>query len=281
MQEIRHSPYTPILLKSSDRRSRKRKSISWQTEDKLLQVHHFELIDDERVNVYRENIQQSTSSDADPPPTFSNNPTNPNVDNKGVASNFGAGVKMFPNSQHNNGGSPYKKARNESISNIVDNFPWRPLISIDYDPELPAPGWNSSERIAQAERENYVLGAIDLPGQPSTLDEPDEDYPNQISSGLKSNPPNSSILRDDPTNGNSSRLYNSSNNLDDTQSHNQQSAQTHHQTNPNSEELIIPLESAHGVYREYYDMYTTHIQPNYSTYQDFQLLINQSCQGLC
>lgn len=272
-QDARHSPYTPILSKSSDRnKTRKRRSISWQSEDKLLQIHHFELIADERVNVYRENSIQQSTIDAD----NSTNSNDPN--NKGILSNSEGSVNKFPNPSQNfeNVGmnSPFAKSRNDSDPTTVDNFPWRPLISIDYDPELPPPGWNSSERIAQAERETCVLGAIDLPGQPSILDEPDQDYPTTNSSII-------SRQSSDSANGNPNSLFNdSSTNSETLSAYQQQQSNTSTNTNQ-QDDLIIPLESAHGVYREYYDMYTSHVQPYYATYQDFQMLINQSCQGLC
>lgn len=271
-QDARHSPYTPILSKSSDRnKSRKRRSISWQSEDKLLQIHHFELIADERVNVYRANNDQQNTIDTD------NSPTLNDSNNKGVISNNPGGVNKFPSSSQyfDNGTSgQLSKNRNDSDSTTVDIFPWRPLISIDYDPEIPPPGWNSSERIAQAERESCVLGAIDLPGQPSTIDEPDQDY----SSSHTTNPPSILRQKSDTADGNSSSLFiDSSHNLETLSAYQQQQQQTNSNTATTlKDDIIIPLSSDHGVYREYHDMYTTHEDLYYGNYQDLQTLINSA-----
>lgn len=148
----RPTPYTKtILLNSNNRGTRKRKSITWQPDDKIKAVKYFELIEGERINVYNNNRKLEAESMNGASPSRMLNPAT--VD----------GV--------------YKSKPNGKIESDKDKpveySKWRPLIPIDFTPTLPSPGWNSLERTAQADREVYVLGAIDLPGKPSTLDEPD------------------------------------------------------------------------------------------------------------
>jgi len=137
--KTRPTPYAkPILLKP-DRRNRKKKSITWQADEKITSVRYFDLIEDERVNMHKINIE--------------------NQQNEQQAGGSSLNNKM-----------PSSKCESDKP---IEYLAWRPLILIDFTPTLPSPGWNSIERSAQAEREVYVLGAIDLPGKPSTLDEPD------------------------------------------------------------------------------------------------------------
>lgn len=151
---VRSHPYSKPILLSGDRRSRKRKSLTWPSEDKIHKVHYFEYIVDERINVTRLN----TADQANSPNASTTLPGGPSL-NANNKMPIPGGVKI--------------STRVDS-DKCMDYVPWQSLILIDYTPELPSPGWNSIERSAQAERENYVLGAIDLPGQPSTLDEPDQ-----------------------------------------------------------------------------------------------------------
>lgn len=156
--KARPSPYpkvNPILLKA-DRQSRRKKSISWQSDEKITKVHYFEYIADERINVSRpNNADQQNESNAS---AGANNKTTNQIGGK-ISNSSVDPIRRF------NGKSDNEK--------FYEYLPWRPLTLIDYKPDLPAPGWKSVERSAQAERETYVLGAIDLPGQPSILDEPD------------------------------------------------------------------------------------------------------------
>lgn len=149
--KARHCPY-PILL-SGDRRSRKRKSIkvSWQPDEKIHKVHYFEYIADERVNVTRIN-------------------NNDQLNDANASGNNKLSLNAAGNKISNAFVDPISRSVSERCIEYVS--PWPALVLIDFTPELPSPGWNSIERSAQAERESYVLGAIDLPGQPSTLDEP-------------------------------------------------------------------------------------------------------------
>lgn len=312
----------------SGNKSRKRKSLSWQTDDKLLQIHHFELIADERVNVYKaqsmgEGSVASTldvehgypSTSASPvypgnsaitnkelgsPKIISPNSANNNINNNIISSCSSGGSNTYNNNINNNNGvSPHKRARLEIEPQSIVDIQWRPLISIDYDPELPPPGWNSNERIAQAERESCVLGAIDLPGQPSTLDEPDPE-PMSITSTVATSSNNNPLNNNNPIrhltiplNGNNSNAFSSTNqttgDLNQQQQHNPDQQQSHQQqttTNNiniiNNDDLIIPLESVHGVYTEYYDMYVTRIHQDYANYSEFKTMMTQSsCQGLC
>lgn len=151
--KTRDSPYGSILL-SADRRSRKRKSLSWQPDEKIRKIHYFELFADERSNVYKAGLN-SSESDA----------------------NASAAGGSSPNADIAGTGRPSNDIAKRSndkcdTEKCVTHAEWKTYL-IDYIPELPTPGWQSTERSAQAEREQYVLGAIDLPGQPSTLDEPD------------------------------------------------------------------------------------------------------------
>lgn len=210
--------YSPILATGSDRRSRKRKSISWQSEDKLLKVHHFELIADERVNVTRvNNIDQQN----DPNASFSAiSGSSLNVNNK---------VHNAPGVKISNASVDPVRRHSSKTESDTTNLPWRPLILIDFTPELSPPGWNSKERSVQAERELCVLGAIDLPGQPWTLDEPE-----QQSKPGSSNGPNVG-----PSSAPTTDLLSESDKED------------------SSSTKIIPLDSAYGVYVEYNDMYNS------------------------
>lgn len=153
---------------SNTNRSRKRKSISWQSDDKLLKIHHFELIADERINVARVYYDPQNDTNA----------------SQTAASSNASGVKIS-----NASVDPVRRpSKNESDLKCIDYLPWRPLILIDFTPELPPPGWNSKERSAQAERESCVLGAIDLPGQSSTLDEPEQQSKSGSSESNKEDP---------------------------------------------------------------------------------------------
>lgn len=196
----------PILL-SSDRRSRKRKSIQWQPDEKIHKIHYFEYIADERINVTKINTDKQNESNASA--------------NSAGGSSLNANNKL-PNAVggkiSNASVDPVRRSSAKTDSDkCLEYSAWRPLIPIDFTPELPSPGWNSIERSAQAEREAYVLGAIDLPGQAATLDEPDQ----QPKSG--------------PTNG--------TNTSDPT---NKESV---------SDVKIIPSDSSEGMYTEYPDMY--------------------------
>lgn len=161
--KTRPTPFSKPILLSADRRNRKKKSITWQSDEKIQKVHYFEWIADERINVTRD----------------LNNPTNVAVDNSALS---GQPLGTSPNAHANRlNQNPLamsaSAARNEATARTHDGLKrreWR-LILIDFKNDHPGPGQNSLERIAQAERENYVLGAIDLPGQPSTIDEPDND----------------------------------------------------------------------------------------------------------
>lgn len=112
---------------------------------------------------------------------------------------------------------------------------WRPLILIDFTPELPSPGWNSIERSAQAERETYVLGAIDLPGQPSTLDEPD-----QQQQQLK--------LNSTPSTNNGTSLTSSASSKGDSAT-----------GDGTSSIKIIPIDNPEGMTSEYHGLYESEI----------------------
>lgn len=164
-----HSPYhsKPILL-SNDRSSRKRKSISWEPDDKIQKVHYFDYVADERINVTRLNNVGDRQIDANASAMAATSGTSsPTANNDSPL-----GTKMS-----NASVDPLKRSygKNESADKFIERLPWPSrLDKIDYTPELPSPGWNSTERSAQAERETYVLGAIDLPGQPSFVDEPDQ-----------------------------------------------------------------------------------------------------------
>lgn len=165
--KARPSPYSkpnPILL-SSDRRSRKRKSLTWRPDDKLKEWHYFELIADERVNVSPAG-RAGTDHQIDASAGGSSSSIAINKLQLGSIGDKISTASVDPLRRSNDG-----KANEPNEPKLPA---WRPLISIDFTPELPSPGWNSIERSAQAERETYVLGAIDLPGQPSTLDEPDQ-----------------------------------------------------------------------------------------------------------
>ena len=169
---VRSHPYSKPILLSGDRRSRKRKSLKWPTDENLKKVHFFELIADERINVHKLNsVEQANGPNAST--TLPGGPSL-NVNNKIP---IPGGVKT--------------SAKVDS-DKCVEYAQWPDtLLLIDYTPELPSPGWNSVERSAQAERENYVLGAIDLPGQPSTIDEPDQQTkvgPNDSSTVVKDIP---------------------------------------------------------------------------------------------
>lgn len=221
-QDARYAPYTPILATGSDRRSRKRKSISWQSEDKLRQFHHFELIPDERINVTRNSIDQQNDTNAS---ISAVGGSNLNANNK---VHNAPGVKIS-----NASVDPVRRLSSKNESECVNYMTWRPLILIDFTPELPPAGWNSKERSTQAERESCVLGAIDLPGQPSTLDEPEQQLKLGSSNGASPSGSSSSstpsisavdVLKDEP-----------------------------------SSPKIIPSESTDGIYVEYPDMYTTDI----------------------
>lgn len=163
----RFSPYTkpsPILL-SSDRRSRKRKSITWQPDEKIQKVHYFEYIADERINVTRlNNPDQQNDTNASANLVAG---SNLNANNKTLNA---VGGKVSNNSVES---AVWRSDGKAESDKSIEYSPWRDLLPIDFTPELPSPGWNSIERSAQAVRETYVLGAIDLPGQPSTLDEPE------------------------------------------------------------------------------------------------------------
>lgn len=161
----------PILVVGSDRRSRKRKAkVTWQTDEKIQKVHYFEYDADERINVTRLNNNTVDQQN----PDLSNLPSNVaggfnlNANNK-VPNAVGGGRIL------NASVDPIRRSNSKNDSDkCIEYLPWRSLIPIDFTPELQSPGWNSIERSAQAERETYVLGAIDLPGQPSTIDEPDQ-----------------------------------------------------------------------------------------------------------
>lgn len=219
--KARPTPYSKPILLTGDRRSRKKKSITWQSAEKIHKVHYFEYIPDERVNVTRlNNLDQQ-------------NDTNASTANAaGGSSSLNANANKLPNAVggkiSNASVDPIRRPISKAEADkCVEYLPWRPLVLIDFTPELPSPGWNSLERSAQAERENYVLGAIDLPGQPSTLDEPD----GQPTQGTKPEGAgsNSSINCESSTNDDASSLK------------------------------IIPLENPEGMFTEYPDMYNSEI----------------------
>lgn len=199
--KARPSPYptvNPILL-SADRRGRRKKSISWQSDEKITKVHYFEYIPDERTNMSRSNTDQLNDPNA-----------------SGSGSSLIANDKMVGGKISNIDPVRRFNGKNDN-EKVYEYLPWRDLILIDYKPDLPAPGWKSIERSAQAERETYVLGAIDLPGQTSILDEPD---PQQLKPG-------------------------SSSSANDTNTKDGQ-----------LDVKIIPEENAEGMYTEYNDMYS-------------------------
>lgn len=208
--KARPSPYpkvNPILL-SADRQGRRKKSISWQSDEKITKVHYFEYIADERINVTKPNIDLTLND--------------PNASTSG--SSLIANNKIIGGEISNSSVDPVRRFKNDN-EKVYDYLNWRPLILIDYKPDLPAPGWKSVERSAQAERETYVLGAIDLPGQPSILDEPD---PQQSKPGSSSS-----------ANGTSSFITNDTNTKDGK-----------------SDVKIIPEDNPEGMYTEYNDMYS-------------------------
>lgn len=176
--KARPAPYSKPILLTNDRRHRKKKSISWQPDEKIQKVHYFEFIADERVNVTRVNDLNQPTVESAPTaasqsvvagssPNAHANRLNPLVGRSAQADVDPLSKRTNPNNRQDS---------NEGIKYME----WK-LILIDFTPELPSPGWNSVERSAQAERETYVLGAIDLPGQPSTLDEPDGPSGNELS----------------------------------------------------------------------------------------------------
>lgn len=168
---VRSSPYpttkpTSSILLGPDRQSRKRKSLSWQPDNEILKVRYFEYIADERINVTRVNTndqQKDTNASANLASGSSLNNAQNKLSNSAAGMNVSLTGSVDPVDRLNNG--KHDLAEKEYS-------PWL-LVPIDFAPELPSPGWNSMERTAQAEREQYVLGAIDLPGLPSILDEPD------------------------------------------------------------------------------------------------------------
>ena len=146
----------PILLRA-DRGERERKKCRFMPEEEIKKIHYFEFIDDERVNVTKSlNTEQQLEEQ--------NNVVSPSSN-------------VLPNSRNDVApSSPLLSSSSSSAhSESQQKTPlWRPPKLIDFTPLLPSPGWNSVERSAQAEREQYTLGAIDLPGQTSTIDEPDQ-----------------------------------------------------------------------------------------------------------
>lgn len=164
----RPTPYSKPILLTADRRQRKNKSITWRPDDSLRKIHYFEKIPDERINVYKLNVQPQTEAAnassqnaAVSSPNAHANRLNPlKSDAVQVVDSRQSGHALSSTQGHKSVHAPIRLAE------------WK-LILIDFTPALPSPGWNSVERSAQAERETYVLGAIDLPGQPSTIDEPD------------------------------------------------------------------------------------------------------------
>lgn len=258
--KARPAPYSKPILLSGDRRSRKKNvRLSWPSEEKIHKVHYFEYIPDERCNVTRmNNTDQQNDANASAN-SASGSSLNPNA-NKAV------GAKISHASV-----DPIRRSNGKTESEkYVEYSPWRPLILIDFTPELPSPGWNSLERSAQAERETYVLGAIDLPGQPSTLDEPDQQQ--QTKAQTTSADGSSNV-------GNTSTTYESTNAKDDA-----------------SNIKTIPLENPEGMFTEYPDMYSSEIingvkmptdnpqpvVPNMTSFcnQQSQLLPNQYQQQL-
>lgn len=213
--DTRPSPY-PILL-GSDRRSRKRKSLTWQTDEKMRQIHYFEYIADERINVTRINSSENQQNDAN---------ATTNVDG-GSSQNANNRLPIAPGSKISNASvDPIKRVFNGKVESekVFEYSPWRTPVLIDFVPELPSPGWASVERTAQAERESCVLGAIDLPGQPSTLDEPDQ------------------IPKSGSSNGTIGTAISEQNAKEEV-----------------NNVKIIPLDNAEGMYTEYQDMYNSEL----------------------
>lgn len=179
---VRSSPYPVVkpsgsILLGADRQSRKRKSLSWQPDEKIHKVHYFEYIADERINVTKVNDQPRDTTNAS-----ANLASGSSLNKLSNAAAGGAGLSDLVD--RTNG-------KHDSIEK--EYSPWH-LVPIDFAPELPSPGWNSIERTAQAEREQYVLGAIDLPGLPSTLDEPDQVY--NTNATTSSDPANAATTRE-------------------------------------------------------------------------------------
>lgn len=213
--KARATPYSKPILLTTDRQSRTRKSLKWQSDEKIQKVHYFELIEDERINVTRYNVD-NTQNDTNAAGGSSLN--NKIIDSEGgKISNANVDPIRRPNGRVDSAGK-----------HPIEYSPWR-LIQIDIAPKLPSPGWNSSERKAQAEREQYVLGAIDLPGQPSTLDEPDQ-QPKTTTSSNNGNNNNTS------TNNDSSTAKDDASNI-----------------------KTIPLDNPEGSYTEYNDMYNSEV----------------------
>lgn len=104
------------------------------------------------------------------------------VNNYGVGAGLGIGVR--PGVVGSGGGGlgnsspldPNRRFNGDASKqpNCIEYVPWRPLIKLVLAPGTRQTGWNSVERSTQQERETFVLAAIDLPGQPSTIDEPDQ-----------------------------------------------------------------------------------------------------------
>lgn len=251
--KIRPTPYSRPILLTGDRSSRRKKSLTWQSDETIKQIHYFENIPDERVNVSKLNLE----SQNDPNNGLSLNNATGNASGSS-SSSPNANVNKLPNSGlggkiSNASVDPIRKLPSNGkieLEKQVEYLPWRPLVLIDFTPEMPSPGWNSLERSAQAERETYVLGAIDLPGQTSTLDEPD----------------GHGAIQSTTTTTTSTTINSSTNSIIDTTKsdlggqHNSESQGAPGTGKEDTDNVkIIPLENPEGMYTEYPDMYNSEI----------------------
>lgn len=253
------SRLNPILISASRSQRKNKSKVSWHSE--LEKYHYFEYVADERINVTRLNNSDQQQQQAAQQNDIANASATsaPGSSLNKVPNAAGSDVFVDPlrrlgiNSKDDSANASNTATAGATAATtgivaapaaaaertVIEYFPWRSLIPLDFIAELQSPGWGSLERSAQAERESYVLGAIDLPGQASVLYEPDELGNNKSSSSSA------------PTAASS--LSSSSSIAPQTAT---DPVSATNQTGPQQCTIEIPADNKDGTFTEYQNMYT-------------------------